>query len=91
MGKACCGTPGVQTYQFNGKEQKIKIKDAKTIERFAAGGNARIQVKNKKIEMGKEIAGKYFFTFLTVPLFLFLSSDPYHFSHLHHLSYSKPF
>ena len=65
MGKACCGTPGVQTYQFNGKEQKIKIKDAKTIERFAAGGNARIQVKNKKIEMGKEIAGKYFFHLMT--------------------------
>ena len=59
MGKACCGTPATATYNFNGKEQKIKIKDAKTIERFAAGGNARIQVKNKKIEMGKSIAGKF--------------------------------
>lgn len=56
MGKACCGTPGVHTYQFNGKTQKIKGKDATTIERFAAGGSARIAVKNKKLELAKEIA-----------------------------------
>jgi len=56
MGKTCCGTPSTQQYQFNGKNQTIKTKDAVTIERFAQGSSARIAVKNKKQELAKEIA-----------------------------------
>jgi hypothetical protein len=58
MGKACCGTPGKHTYEFNGKKQSITTKNATTIERFAHGASARIAVKQKKEELAKEIAGK---------------------------------
>jgi len=56
MGKACCGTPGKHTYEFNGKKQSITTKNATTIERFAHGASARIAVKQKKEELAKEIA-----------------------------------
>lgn len=45
MGKACCGTPGKHTYEYNGKKQTITTKNATTIERFAKGASARIAVK----------------------------------------------
>ena len=74
MGKACCGTPAVHKYEFNGKTQIIKNKDKNTIERFAAGGSARIQVKNKKMDLAKEIAGKYLCFILLIYFYLSRSS-----------------
>ena len=56
MGKTCCGGPANLTYQHNGKLQKIPVKDATTINRFAAGATARIHTKHKKEELAKEIA-----------------------------------
>ena len=56
MGKACCETPGKHTYEFNGKKQVITTKNSRTVERFAHGASARIAVKQKRVELAKEIA-----------------------------------
>ena len=76
MGKACCGAKQTTVYTLNGKTQSIPAKDLKTLDRFAAGAVARIETKNKKMELAKEIAGKYlrfFITFDSIPSFRYLT------------------
>ena len=76
MGKACCGTPGKHTYEFNGKKQVITTKNSRTVERFAHGASARIAVKQKRVELAKEIAGKcHTFLYLLITFYYIQTSN----------------
>ena len=57
MGSTCCAPKNLQ-YEYDGKTRTIDPKSAKTLDRFSQGASARIQVRNIKTKLAKDITCK---------------------------------